>query len=177
MSKAAISRSNIARPTVASTYCRHWRTPWWPTPRPRSSRSPRQRRWPPGRNRNHSDRFRGRRRPGRTRSRFQFQSSRRQCHGRNFRRHLARGKTARTRRELVPSATLVGSTINPGNPTSESQTTDTQVAARALGVELLVLNASSEPNIDAAFARSVQQRAMPWSSAPIYRLSVDVINW
>jgi putative tryptophan/tyrosine transport system substrate-binding protein len=62
-------------------------------------------------------------------------------------------------RELVPSATVIGFLINPGNPTSESQTRDVQAAARALGVEPLILNASSERNIDAAFASFVQQRA------------------
>ena len=61
-------------------------------------------------------------------------------------------------RELVPSATVIGFLINAGNPTSESQTRDVQVAARTLGIELLVLNASSERNIDAAFASFVQQR-------------------
>jgi putative ABC transport system substrate-binding protein len=61
-------------------------------------------------------------------------------------------------RALVPSATLVGFLINPENPTSESQTRDVQVAARALGVELLILNASSERNIEAAFTNFVQQR-------------------
>jgi putative tryptophan/tyrosine transport system substrate-binding protein len=60
-------------------------------------------------------------------------------------------------RALVPSTTVVGFLINPGNPTSESQTRDVQVAARALGVELLILNASSERNIDAAFTSFVQQ--------------------
>ena len=49
--------------------------------------------------------------------------------------------------------------INPGNPTSESQIKDVQAAARAFGVELLILNAASEREIDAAFASSVQQRA------------------
>jgi putative ABC transport system substrate-binding protein len=62
-------------------------------------------------------------------------------------------------RELVPSATVIGFLINPGNPTSESQTRDVQAAARALGVEPLILNAGSERNIDAAFASFVQQRA------------------
>src|SRR5438477_12354973 len=47
-------------------------------------------------------------------------------------------------RVLVPSATVVGFLINPGNPTSESQTRDVQDAARTLGVELLVRGASSE---------------------------------
>src|SRR6476659_524952 len=46
-------------------------------------------------------------------------------------------------REPVPSATVMGFLINPGNPSSESQIRDVQAAARAFGVELLILNASS----------------------------------
>jgi putative ABC transport system substrate-binding protein len=61
-------------------------------------------------------------------------------------------------RVLVPSATVIGFLINAENPTSDSQTRDVQVAARALGFELLILNATSERNIDAAFASFVQQR-------------------
>jgi putative tryptophan/tyrosine transport system substrate-binding protein len=61
-------------------------------------------------------------------------------------------------RELVPSATVIGLLINPGNPTSDSQTRDVQAAARAIGVEPLILNVGSERNIDAAFASAVQQR-------------------
>jgi len=61
-------------------------------------------------------------------------------------------------RELVPSATIIGFLINPGNPTSESQTRDAQAAARVLGVALLIMNANSERNIDVAFASFVQQR-------------------
>jgi putative ABC transport system substrate-binding protein len=61
-------------------------------------------------------------------------------------------------RELFPSATVIGFLINPRNPTSESQIKDVQAAARAFGVELLILNARSEREIDAAFASSVQQR-------------------
>jgi ABC-type uncharacterized transport system substrate-binding protein len=34
-------------------------------------------------------------------------------------------------RELVPGATIIGFLMNPGNPSSESQTRDVQVAARA----------------------------------------------
>jgi putative ABC transport system substrate-binding protein len=61
-------------------------------------------------------------------------------------------------RELVPSATVIGLLVNPGNPTSDSQTRDVQAAARAIGVEPLILNVGSERNIDAAFASAVQQR-------------------
>jgi putative ABC transport system substrate-binding protein len=60
-------------------------------------------------------------------------------------------------RELVPSAQVVGFLINPGNPTSESQIRDVQTAARAFGIELLILPADSERNIDAAFASFIQQ--------------------
>jgi putative ABC transport system substrate-binding protein len=62
-------------------------------------------------------------------------------------------------RELVPSATIVGLLVNPGNPTSEPQIRDAQAAARALGVQLLILKASSERDTDAAFESAVQQRA------------------
>jgi putative tryptophan/tyrosine transport system substrate-binding protein len=61
-------------------------------------------------------------------------------------------------REMFPSATVIGFLINPRNPTSESQIKDVQAAARAFGVELVILNAGSEREIDAAFASSVQQR-------------------
>jgi putative ABC transport system substrate-binding protein len=60
-------------------------------------------------------------------------------------------------RELVPGATIIGLLVNPGNPTSESQIRDAQAAARALGVQLLILKASSERETDAAFESAVQQ--------------------
>ena len=58
----------------------------------------------------------------------------------------------------VPSATIFGLLVNPGNPTSEPQIRDAQGAARALGVQLLILKASSERETDAAFESAVQQR-------------------
>jgi putative tryptophan/tyrosine transport system substrate-binding protein len=62
-------------------------------------------------------------------------------------------------RGLVPSATVIGFVVNPSNPTSESQISDVQAAARAHGIELLILNAGSERDIDAAFTSFVQKRA------------------
>jgi putative ABC transport system substrate-binding protein len=61
-------------------------------------------------------------------------------------------------RELVPSATVVGLLINPGNPTSESQTRDAQAAARALGLRLPIQSASNDDEINAAFASFAEQR-------------------
>jgi putative ABC transport system substrate-binding protein len=60
-------------------------------------------------------------------------------------------------RELVPSANVMGFLTNPGNPTSDSQIRDVETAARASGIEALILPADSERNIEAAFASFVQQ--------------------
>jgi putative ABC transport system substrate-binding protein len=62
-------------------------------------------------------------------------------------------------RELVPSSNLIGFLVNPGNPASPSQTTDIQAAAGALGVDLLIVNASNEREIEAAFTSFVQRGA------------------
>jgi putative ABC transport system substrate-binding protein len=61
-------------------------------------------------------------------------------------------------RELAPSATVVGFLVNTANPTSEAQTRDAQAAALALGLRLVIKSASSEADIDAAFANFAQQR-------------------
>jgi putative ABC transport system substrate-binding protein len=61
--------------------------------------------------------------------------------------------------ELVPRATSVAMLVNPKNPNAESTIADTQAAAKALGLKLLVVNAVNAPDLDAAFATIVQQRA------------------
>jgi putative tryptophan/tyrosine transport system substrate-binding protein len=61
-------------------------------------------------------------------------------------------------RELVPSAKIVGFLVNPANPTSEFQTTDTQAAARALVIELVIRNARGESDIYRAFESLAQER-------------------
>jgi putative ABC transport system substrate-binding protein len=60
--------------------------------------------------------------------------------------------------QLVPSATAIGALINPTNPLSPSEASDVQTAARVLGLDVHIENASSERDIDAAFERFVQQR-------------------
>jgi putative ABC transport system substrate-binding protein len=61
--------------------------------------------------------------------------------------------------ELVPRATLVALLVNPRNPNTKSSIADTQAAAKALGLNMLVVNAESAPDLDAAFATVVQKRA------------------
>ena len=52
---------------------------------------------------------------------------------------------------------MSGSSLTPEPPTSAPQISDVQAAAHSLGIELRVLNASSEREIDAAFGSAIQQ--------------------
>jgi ABC-type uncharacterized transport system substrate-binding protein len=62
-------------------------------------------------------------------------------------------------RELVPKVASIALLVNPSNPNAEPQTKDTQSAAAALGLRLVVLEASSTDDFDTAFAKLLQQRA------------------
>ncbi len=61
--------------------------------------------------------------------------------------------------ELVPEARVIALLVNPKNPSSERVISDVQEAARAKGVQLPILKAASESEIDAAFASLVQLQA------------------
>jgi putative ABC transport system substrate-binding protein len=69
------------------------------------------------------------------------------------------GKRLGLLRELVPTATLIAVLLNPDMPTFETQLNDVQKAARAVGQQIHILQASSEREIDAAFAKMVEMRA------------------
>jgi putative ABC transport system substrate-binding protein len=55
-------------------------------------------------------------------------------------------------RELVPNAATVAVLLNPGNVDTPGELRDVQAAARETGQRLLVLSASTESEIDVAFA-------------------------
>ena len=62
--------------------------------------------------------------------------------------------------ELVPTATIVALLVNPSNAAlAESTTRELEEATRTLGLQFHVLHASSERELDAAFATLVQLRA------------------
>ncbi|MET0632529.1 MAG: ABC transporter substrate-binding protein [Xanthobacteraceae bacterium] len=61
--------------------------------------------------------------------------------------------------ELVPAATTIAILVNPANRSAEIQVRDMQAAARTLGLELHILQASTERDIDAAFATLTRLRA------------------
>ena len=61
--------------------------------------------------------------------------------------------------ELVPTATTIALLVNPTNPLAETQSKDLQAAARALGLQLHILHASTEREFDTVFATVAQLRA------------------
>jgi putative ABC transport system substrate-binding protein len=61
--------------------------------------------------------------------------------------------------ELVPKAVRVAVLVNPANATAETTLQDVQEAARAIGLQIHVLNASTSREIDGAFANLVREHS------------------
>jgi len=62
--------------------------------------------------------------------------------------------------EVVPTTRSIALLVNPASPfNAERLSTDTQTAARTLGLQLHVLQASTERDFDTVFASLVQMRA------------------
>jgi putative tryptophan/tyrosine transport system substrate-binding protein len=61
-------------------------------------------------------------------------------------------------RELVPTATRVAVLIDPTNPNTETTLHDVEPAARAMGMQVQLLNASTSREIDSAFAALADRR-------------------
>jgi putative ABC transport system substrate-binding protein len=74
--------------------------------------------------------------------------------------------------EVVPKASVIGVLENPANPRTDPEITELRAAARGIGKEILVGNASSEREFDAAFATLVQGRvgALLVSGDPLFAL-------
>jgi len=62
-------------------------------------------------------------------------------------------------RQLVPKAKTIGLLVNPNNPNTEAERRDVQAAAQAIGQQLIILDVSSESEIEPAFATFVQRGA------------------
>jgi putative tryptophan/tyrosine transport system substrate-binding protein len=76
------------------------------------------------------------------------------------------GKRMRLLRELVPTATSIGVLLNPARPAFDPQSKDFQEAARAVRQEIRILQASSEHEIDFAFAAAAAWRPAALMVAP-----------
>src|SRR5262249_25087208 len=76
-------------------------------------------------------------------------------------------------RELFPGATPFALLVTPANPLAATVSKDLEAVADTLGVRLHVLHASTEADVEAAFATAVQLRAAalvistpdPWFSS------------
>jgi putative ABC transport system substrate-binding protein len=79
--------------------------------------------------------------------------------GATFFSNLLLAKRLELLHQLVPGAAGVAVLVNPGNTNAELELNDAQVAARTLGLHLIVVRASTEREIDTAFANLIQQRA------------------
>jgi putative tryptophan/tyrosine transport system substrate-binding protein len=62
-------------------------------------------------------------------------------------------------RELVPSATSIAVLVNPNRPGVDAQVAQAQEAAQAVGLQVHILEASSEHDFDTAFLTLVKLRA------------------
>jgi putative ABC transport system substrate-binding protein len=62
-------------------------------------------------------------------------------------------------RQVVPKGTTIAHLVNPNSPNTEADRREVQAAAQAVGQQLLVLDVSSDRDIEAAFATLVQRGA------------------
>jgi putative tryptophan/tyrosine transport system substrate-binding protein len=72
--------------------------------------------------------------------------------------------------ELVPQAATVGALLNPNFPGFEGQLKDLQEAGRAIGVQIFVLRASDDREVEGVFETVAQQRipALVVSADPFF---------
>jgi len=69
------------------------------------------------------------------------------------------GKRLELLSEMVPASAPVGVLINPQGEHAEQQAKDVQAGGLRIGRQILMLNASSEREIDTAFRRLIERRA------------------
>jgi len=60
---------------------------------------------------------------------------------------------------MVPTASMIVVLANSTNPNAETQSRALQAAARTIGQQIMIVNAATESDIDAVFARLGEQRA------------------
>ena len=70
--------------------------------------------------------------------------------------------------ELMPSATIFSMLVNPNNPTAEADTSQVQAAARSLGLQVDIVNASPESDLTNIFATLNRERPLFVSGDPFF---------
>ena len=73
-------------------------------------------------------------------------------------------------RELRPDAAAIAVLVNPNSPNAEMQMNDIRIAARNIGQQIDILNASTIREIDAAFAKLARMRvdALQVAGDPVF---------
>jgi putative ABC transport system substrate-binding protein len=71
-------------------------------------------------------------------------------------------KSVQLLKELRPAATLMGYLVNPSNPAAHVYAEQASNAAKALGIAVHILNASTESDLDEAFASLAKADAQVW---------------
>jgi putative ABC transport system substrate-binding protein len=61
--------------------------------------------------------------------------------------------------QMVPTASMVAHLVNPTYPPTQTNVRDVAAAARVMGLQIILIEASSESEINAAFAAIIQKRA------------------
>jgi putative ABC transport system substrate-binding protein len=91
--------------------------------------------------------------------------------GINFLNAEVTAKRLELLRELVPAATRIAVLVRPTNTGTETVLTEVEAAARAMGLQIQVVNASTSREIDAAFATLARDRpdALFVSPDPFFR--------
>ena len=73
-------------------------------------------------------------------------------------------------RQLAPKATTIAMLVNPGLPDAEAERRDVQAAAKEIGQQLIILDASSEFEIETAFGWRFNVKPVRCSLAPAHSL-------
>jgi putative ABC transport system substrate-binding protein len=76
--------------------------------------------------------------------------------------------------ELVPQANVMAYLIDPANPNVE--TTEMQTAARKLGVDLHILEATAERDLDMVFAKMALGGLMSYGSRALQARAEELIE-
>jgi putative ABC transport system substrate-binding protein len=79
--------------------------------------------------------------------------------GVNFFAGVLGAKRLELLRQLVPQATTIAMLVNPNSTDTEAERRDVQEAAQAIGQQLIVLDVSSDGDIENTFSTSVQRGA------------------
>ena len=112
-----------------------------------------------GSNRDDSDRLRGGIRSARVWTCRQPEPPRRQSYGCERLGRPDRGEAAGVVARVGAAATIIALLVNPTTPAAETIARDAQAAARALGLQLHVLHASSDRDFELVFKTVAQLRA------------------